>query len=430
MYETSVLPNGVAFVSDMVNTSRVCAIGFRFAVGSRHEEPGQNGITHFVEHLLFKGTRTRTAFDIAAAFDRIGGYLNAYTERECVMVYAVVPALHAEKAVEILCDMTEHSLFLAAEIEKEREVIVSEIETSRDDAEEAALDAAACAVFPGQRISASISGIEETVRRLCREELFDWYRTHIVQGELAVYVAGNTESGSAEDCTGFTALKRRVASLPARKGRRESPEMPRWSPGAHFVEAAFQQEQFFFLTPLPYPLTEKRYYGWAILNALIGDTMSSRLFQLLREESGFCYTVYSTCTFYADTGLWFAYASSARKNGAAMAKSLTDALHSLAATGPGDDEILAAQEHLCGEEIIFAEDMEYRMKHLVRTHQSGFTPCNPQGVIHTVRDMGVGELRKLLGEMLTFEQAALVVYGPRLTEKTKNLIRGCADRLR
>ena len=193
------LPNGVAFVSDQMHSTKICALGFRFAVGSSHERGGQGGITHFVEHMLFKGTPARSAFDISAAFDRFGGYLNAYTDRESVFVFCVVPGIHGLAAADVICDMVENALFDAAEVEKERDVILSEIAAAKEDPEEAALDAIAAAIFPGDGLAQSIAGTEESVTALARDQLHAWYREHFAQGELAVYAAGNTDFAAVEE---------------------------------------------------------------------------------------------------------------------------------------------------------------------------------------------------------------------------------------
>jgi len=135
-----ILLNGIELVTEQVDKSAVAAIALRFNTGSRYENPKNSGVSHFVEHMLFKGTSNRSSFDIATAFDSMGGYANAYTDKECVVVYCVVPADGVHSALEIMLDMVFNSTFGKAEIEVEREVIISEIISSHDDAEEEALD--------------------------------------------------------------------------------------------------------------------------------------------------------------------------------------------------------------------------------------------------------------------------------------------------
>ena len=146
--ETQILSNNVVLVTESVATVKTAAVGFWFPVGSRYEGEGQRGVCHFVEHMVFKGTTTRSAFDIALAFDRMGGYLNAFTDRETMCLHCVVPAIHLRQALEVMVDMASNSVFDQKELERERAVIQSEIVSSQDDPEEAALDAASEAVWP------------------------------------------------------------------------------------------------------------------------------------------------------------------------------------------------------------------------------------------------------------------------------------------
>src|SRR5574344_832053 len=150
------LRNGVMLITEPVAAAKTTAIGFWFYGGSRLEPASLRGVTHFTEHMLFKGTQSRSAFDIACAFDRMGGYINAYTEREDVCVYCVVPSVHVTAALDIMCDMAEHAVFDAAEFERERKVVESEIITAEDDPDDSALDAVENAVWPRQMVSASI----------------------------------------------------------------------------------------------------------------------------------------------------------------------------------------------------------------------------------------------------------------------------------
>ncbi|AEE17382.1 M16 family metallopeptidase [Treponema brennaborense] len=412
---TQILTNKTVLVTEPVAEVQTAAIGFWFRAGSRYERPGERGVTHFAEHLLFKGTDTRRAFDIASSFDRIGGYINAFTERENVCVYCVVPAVHVQTALDILCDMTERSVFDPEEVERERAVIESEIISSQDDAEEAALDAASEAVWPNHPVSASISGSVKDVEKLTRDQVYRWYRERFASGALTVCLAGNIDAASAA---------RRLETLSVRS---EPPaddiglvvSAPEWKRGVVFQEAPFRQTQFFAQFPLPVPFDERQYYSWAILNALAGDTMSSRLFQKLREESGFCYNVYSFTTFYADAGCWCAYASSAKRYGLRLVKTLFRELRALREQGFTEDEVTAAKEHLCGEEIISSEDMEYRMKRLARNYTYGFPQRSTADVVDCIRSITAEELSAALRILCDFDRAALLVYGPRVTERMK-----------
>src|SRR5574344_1883412 len=284
--KSQVLKNNCILITEQVQNARTASLGFWFSVGSRYEKQGEFGISHFTEHMIFKGTATRTARDISCAFDRIGGYVNAFTERENVCVYCTVPAIEDKSvslAVEVLCDMVANATFDAQEIEKERAVIKSEIIAAQDDPEEAALDEVAMAVWPDQAISRTIGGSVDDVDAITREALVDWYQTHFVHGELVVCAAGHVDERQIVSL---------LEKLPLRDVEKKIPveshfdlQHPLWQAGSSYVAAPFKQEQLFVLYPYSVgksssfaPITEKEYYALSVFNALTGDTMSSRLF--------------------------------------------------------------------------------------------------------------------------------------------------------
>lgn len=401
-----ILSNNIVLITEPVAGAKTAAIGFWFRVGSRFEPSDCRGVTHFVEHMLFKGTATRSAFDIAVAFDRIGGYVNAFTERENMCVHCVVPAEHTETALDVICDMTQNSVFDSEEIERERAVIKSEIISSLDDPEEAALDAASEAIWPGHAVSASIAGSVDDVEHLSRLSIVDWYSAHVAGGFLAVCVAGRVD---------VDMIVRTLEKLPKRKEAEHSSNLvaPVWKSDIVFTKAPFNQMQFFVQLPLKSPVAEDDYYSLAILNAIIGDTMSSRLFQSLREKGGFCYNVYSFLTFYSDAACWCAYSSSSKKDTIKVVKALLHELKRLAEHGFTDEEKVAACEHLCGEEIIACEEMEYRMKRLYRNHSFGFPQRSPEETVACIRNVKKEQLDTALNSLLDFSCMNLMVYGER-----------------
>ena len=410
--------NGVTLIAEPIEAVRTAAIGFWFSCGSRYEQKGRRGISHFAEHMLFKGTKSRSAFDIASAFDRMGGYANAFTEREQVCLYCVVPSFYAEDALDILCDMAEQSVFSNEETERERTVIESEIEASADDPEDAALDAVSEILWPGDPLSFPIAGTVKDVRKLTADSVRSWYVDFFRKGELTVCVAGNVNPQAL--CSRLEKLGMHAASaltqIPAKMPKRRKKCV-------HFLRTDFQQEQFFVLYPLRFPFTLKDYYCWSVLNALIGDTMSSRLFQALRERSGYCYTVYSFFSLYADCGYWCAYACAPKKNAAKILAAVRDELQLLADRGFGDDEIRAAKEHVCGEEIINAEDTEHRMKRLARCAFYGFVQTPFDESLKAIRELTGEELESALQTLLSSHEKIVVAYGPELSSSVQKKIK-------
>lgn len=429
--------NGVTLIAEPIEAARTAAIGFWFNCGSRYEKEGYRGVSHFTEHMLFKGTESRSAFDIAAAFDRMGGYANAFTEREQVCLYCVVPAVHAGDALDILCDMAENSAFPDAEIERERFVIESEITASLDDPEEAALDAVAEILWPDNPLSLPIAGTVEDVQKLSADFLRSWYADYFRNGDLTVCVSGNVDtdgiyrrlekmalrtSKTISGKTGKPLYSDRESIGEKGAGGKPASDSEEKKRRIHFLNADFQQEQFFVLYPLPYPFSLKTYYCFSVLNALIGDTMSSRLFQALREKSGYCYTVYSFFSMYADCGYWCAYACAPKKNAAEIVAVMRGELQLLIEKGFAADEVQAAKEHVCGEEIINAEDTEYRMKRLARCRFFGFEQTGFDDSIEAIRRLSDAELTGVLNVLLKIGEEQTVVYGPKLTAAVRKKI--------
>lgn len=420
---TQVLSNNIILIAEPDASVQTVALGFWFRTGSRYEPPELRGISHFTEHMLFKGTATRTAFDIATAFDRIGGYINAFTERENLCVHCVVPAEHTSVALDVLCDMTMNSMFDSREVGRERSVIQNEIILSLDDPEETALDAASEAVWPGHPVSASIAGTVDDVAHLTETQLREWYAAHIRGGVLVVCAAGNVNPDL---------LVRQLEKLPPRLSAGDFESQiaglapPVWQSGVRFVEASFRQMQFFMQLPVAQPVTERQYYTLAILNALIGDTMSSRLFQKLREEGAYSYNVYSFFTFYRDAACWCAYASSSRKNAVRVTDALFSELRTLVHSGFRDDELTAACEHLCGEEIISSEEIEYRMKRLARNSSFGFPQRSTGETVACIRSITRSEVEQELVRLLDLSNAGFLVYGPRPAQSVADKIQYAA----
>jgi predicted Zn-dependent peptidase len=419
----AVLENGVVFLSEPIVTSHTVAVGFWFSIGSRYEKENQKGITHFVEHLIFKGTypstncpKGRTAYDIACAFDRMGGYVNAFTEREEVCLYFVVPYNNFHEALDIVCDMSFNSSFQKSDIEKERSVICSEILSAQDDPEDAALDTLAEKIWPKNSISTSIAGSVNDVKKIHREELISWYEKNFIHGGLQISIAGNFDDKDAI---------RQLEKLPKRKEVKSGLQkntlfkVPMWNKGFSFEKADFQMEQIFCSYPLDFPFTATKYYCWAILNALIGDTMSSRLFQSLRENGGYCYNVYSFFSIYDDCGFWCAYTSAPSEKTVSIIKKLNAELENLRTEELTDAEIQAAKEHLCGEEIINAEDIEQRMKKMSRLFALGFKMETVEETVANIRAITKSELRLTLDKLLCKENQAMLIYGPKLKQNVK-----------
>ena len=410
-----ILQNKAVLITEPIASSKTVAIGFWFSVGSRYESEGNQGITHFVEHMLFKGTSTRSAFQIACEFDKIGGYINAFTEREQMCVYCVVPCFYATKALSIISEMIYDSTFLSTEVEKERTVIQSEIISSLDDPEEVAMDAVFSSIWKNNPIALNISGSVSDVESITREQLFDWYNRFVKSGPLAITIAGNFNQDEVFNC---------INEFPLRENFEQNfpLQIPTWNSGLDFISADFQQEQFFLLYKLDSKIDLKQNLILSVLNAIIGDTMGSRLFQSLRENSGFCYNVYSFINLFQDCGFWCFYATSSKENCLNVAKNLIQIVDEFFENEISNEEINYAKQHLCGEEIMAGEDMEQRMKQMARCWFSGFNQNSSEDILKFINEIQLDDLYDILKMIKDNLEKALVIYGPKVKSVNKKNI--------
>ena len=403
MGEKTVLKNNVVLVSEFMPHSHNVAIGFMFSVGSRHENESERGISHFCEHMLFKGTATRKRREIVYAFDKVGGLVNAFTERDNVFMYSVLPSSQSNisTAMEILCDMAQNCIFPADEIEKERTVIQNEISAVVDDIEESSIDALTDFIWHNQPLSQTIAGSIDDVASITREQLLDWYQKYFKNGPLTVFVSGNF------DLKFITAF---LETLPSRETIENSFRTD-FYPGFKTKKSSFNQVQLYYMYPLKTPFDIKRYHTLLVLNALFGDTMTSRLFEHLREDRGLCYSVYSFFSCYEDTAVWGATVSCDPKRTLQVLECLKNEFCSLCSDGFSDEEVSLAIEHLCGEEMMGSDDVEFVLKKLQRHYLLSLPLLNAQETVGTIRSIGKNDIIEFVEKNLKNIDPAVFVYG-------------------
>lgn len=367
MIKPIALPRGALLLEEAARGARSFALGFWFPLGSRHEAPSERGFVHFVEHMVFKGSSRRSAQDFAREVDRVGGYLNAFTERDTLCFYCVVPASHWRLAVDILVDLVFEATFPAEEFERERTVIVSEILAAGDDPEEASHDAFIGRIWPGSPLAWKIAGEVEDAEATTRDALYDFYKKALDPSRLVVSASGSTEGGSLQDELGD-----RLAALAARAGSLSElpPEAAPCFTACHsFLAAPTSQVYLYEAVPIPGPYSPDDYYVLSVLNGALGESVSSRLFQDLREKRGLCYSVYSTFSVERGIGLWLAQASSSAKLFPRLLEALDGQIDRLASGRDGflsEEEVSESISRIEGSFELALEDPEYRMKRLAR----------------------------------------------------------------
>jgi len=358
------LPRGAALAADYAAGTRSFAAGFWFPIGSRHEAAHERGFVHFVEHMAFKGTSRRSASLLSREIDRVGGFMNAFTDRDSICLHCLVPATHWRLALDVLADMAFFSLFDALEFEREREVIISEILAAQDDPEESAHDHFLAAIWPGDPLARKIAGEPEDLTAVTREALYAFYRENFGPGNLLVTAAGPVDPAAVASELGSILSSASFDERPLAAPRAEA--TPHFETVREYRKASIGQVNYFEAIQLDPPFSTADYHAFAALNGVIGEAASSRLFQSLREEQGLCYSVYSAFSLGRSELLWFASANVSLGKLPRLAAEMGRIVEALGEKSLTEEEFAEVRSRLLGAFEIALDDPDYRMRRLAR----------------------------------------------------------------
>ena len=356
------LKNGLTVLTERMPDVRSVCIGIWLKKGSRDEAKRLNGISHFIEHLVFKGTETRSARELALAMDSIGGQMDAFTSKEYTCFYAKVLDQHLPTTIDLLSDIVQRPLFDPAELERERQVVLEEIQMVDDSPEEVLYDLFSESFYPRHPLGRPIQGTAQTVGGFSRRQLLNFFRNSYRPENMLVVAAGNL------DHTDVTRrVSRAFADLATGNGTNGRLGRPRTRGGVVVTRSKKGLAQLHLLLGLPvFPSDERGRYALHVLNALLGGTMSSRLFQKIREERGLVYSVYSAVNGFLDTGFLAVYAGTSPAKGTEVVRLITQELADLRDNGPTAQELDVAKEHLKGSLMLALESTSSRMSNLAR----------------------------------------------------------------
>ena len=365
----TVLPSGVRILSEQVPGARSSTIGYWVAVGSRDELPATYGSTHFLEHLLFKGTPSRSALDIAVSFDSVGGENNAVTAKEYTCYYAKVQDRDLPMAVEVLSDMITSSVIDAQEFENERGVILEELAMADDDPADVTSERFFEAVLGAHPLGRPIGGSPETIAAATRDSVWSHYRANYRAQDLVITVAGAVDHDSlvagVQSALVAAGWDLGVEAAPV---ERRDPSLGVIERGSPLVVVQRPIEQANLLIGVPgIAAADERRSVMAVLNSVLGGGMSSRLFQEIREKRGLAYSVYSFAPSYSDAGLFGLYAGCSPAKASQVAELLLGQFRALAEHGISDDELRRALGQLSGASALALEDSDTRMSRLGRS---------------------------------------------------------------
>lgn len=364
----TVLPTGLRILTERVPGASSATIGFWVPVGSRDEQPVTYGSTHFLEHLLFKGTPTRSAFDIAVSFDAVGGEQNALTAKEHTCYYAKVRDRDVPMAVEVIADMVTSSVLDEREFESERGVILEELAMADDDPGDVAGELLARLVYGEHPLGRPIGGTKDTIGAVSRDDVHEHYRQHYRPRDLVVTVAGAVDHDEL-----VTNVESALEACGWGGAAHEAPRQRRARTGALLSQGAVEVverplEQVNLMIGMPgLTATDPRRFQLSVMNTVLGSGMSSRLFQEVRERRGLAYAVYSFASTYSDAGSFGMYAGCAPHKTATVASIMLAEVERIASDGVTDEELQRAKGQIAGASALALEDSDARMSRLARS---------------------------------------------------------------
>ncbi|SNS34689.1 Predicted Zn-dependent peptidase [Actinomadura meyerae] len=405
----TVLPGGLRIITETMPTVRSAAFGIWSAVGSRDEAPADAGASHYLEHVLFKGTRRRSALEISAAVDAVGGDLNAFTAKEYTCYYARVLDSDLPLAVDVVSDMVADSVNRPEDVEAERGVILEEIHMRDDDPGDLIHDEFSTALYGDTPLGRPILGTEDSINALSRDRIHGYYREHYVPSKLVVSVAGNIDHDEvvrlvSEAFAGHLAGEGEPA--PPRLDGAPAPVDPR-----SVVIDKDTEQAHIILGGAGVSRTDDRRFALGVLNAALGGGMSSRLFQEIREKRGLAYSVYSYTAQYADSGIFGVYAGCQPAKAEEVLSICRDELGRAADECLTDEELERGKGQLRGAMVLGLEDTGSRMSRIGKSELVYESLLPVDEVLARIEAVTLDDVRAIAREVLSAPQA-LTVIGP------------------
>lgn len=408
MLRIKTLPNGVRIVTEKMSTVRSAALGIWVGNGSRRETAEESGASHFIEHMLFKGTHSRSAEDIARETDAIGGQVNAFTTKECTCFYARALDTHLRQALDILWDMVYCSAFREESVETERGVVLEEIDMYEDTPDDLCTEKLFATVFAGSPLARPILGSEETLAPMTGSFLREYHDSHYLAGETVVALAGSFSDEILRE------IEERFSSLPA--GTLPKAEPALYTPGFVTTEKTIEQNHLTLAFPgLTYLAPER--FAQNLLSTILGGGVSSRLFQQVREQQGLCYTIDSYSTGHEDTGVFNVYTALNRDAEARAIGTICRVIRDFTKNGPTREELERAREQTKANVIMGLESTHARMTNAGRAllfHDDIFLPEDIMAAYDAVTMEDIVELSRY---MFDFDRISLSAVGQPHTER-------------
>lgn len=414
MYKKLHLDNGIPVVMEQIKNVRSCILGIWIKVGARHESPEKNGISHFLEHMFFKGTKKRTAKDIAIEVDSLGGDLNAFTSRENTAFYVKVLDEYIDRGADLLTDIFLHSTFHEDEIEKEKGVIKEEIKMVEDTPDDYIHDLFSKTVWGEKGIGQPVLGKRETIKTFTRTDLINHVRRYYGTADTVVSCAGNFEPDHV-----MGLLNQHLGGL------RRGSEPKTLHPSSFNKEVAVYQknlsEVHLCLGVEGISFSSEERYASALLNSILGSSVSSRLFQEIREKKGYAYSIYSFTSSYYDTGYWAVYAGTGKNKIMPVTELIIQEMQGLRDTLT-DIELRRAKDQVKGTLILGMESTSSRMQSIARQQIYYGRHFSQEEIMREVESVTLPQLKSLADRLINKGTMSAVVLGPVKEDQFKGVL--------
>jgi len=400
-----VFPNGLTLISEEMQHIRSISIGIWIKTGSRDEEPESNGLSHFIEHMVFKGTKNRSAEAIARQVDSIGGNLDAFTAKECVCFNIKVLDEHLPIALEVLSDLVLNPVFANDDIIRERRVILEEIKMDEDSPEYLVHEIFTQNFWKDHPLGKPILGTKETVRRFEQPAILELYQKSFTPGNLIISAAGNLNHARfvelvAKHFEGMTPLKNGF--------HRSAPKIvPRITLRN---KKSLEQVQICLGVP-SHPIAHEKRFASYVLNTLLGGGMSSRLFQNIRERQGLAYSIYSDLSPYRDTGCLSVYAGTSRESAGKVVQSVISEFKKLKTETLSEEELRRAKDQLKGSLMLSLESSTARMSNLARQDMYFDRFYGMDALIAKIEAVTAEDVHEMANDFFRTESVAVTALG-------------------
>ncbi|MFW6138581.1 MAG: M16 family metallopeptidase [Spirochaetota bacterium] len=407
MPEKMVLDNGARLLVDRVPASESVSCGIWIDLGSRDEDNSHQGMTHFIEHMLFRGTTVRSYSDIATEIDSIGGEINGGTGKETTHYYVNTAADYYTKALEVLIDMYKNPAFRESDFEKERDVILEEIEMGRDNYDEYVEDIFSSTLWNGCSFGAPIIGEKQKIQSLSRSSLINYYRSGYTPETLIISVAGKVEPlDVAREVQKH--LKEPENRTSSRNIKRTKPEA-----GVHSTIINRDIEQVYFMCGKEgYSYRHPCRYPMILFNMIVGGSLSSRLFQKIREKKGLCYAISSSASSYTDTGEFTVEFSTSLKNLPLVLDSIAQEFESIQQGRFKNQELELARNRFKGSYILARESMEWKMARMA-VHEIVFGRFIPyEETIEKINNVTMDHINTVACDLINPNMFSFACIGP------------------